>query len=192
MKKKNMLLVSVLAAGALVACGSTSVDTNTISIDKKGVVTGTIVEEFGAEYYNADELKEMVDEEVSNYNTKAGTEQVTVESYEAENGMVKLSMTYAGYADYAAMNEKELFAGTVSDAYDAGYTFSELSSADGEETISKDDILEMGSDNIVICEEAQDVIVPGKILYVSSNVEATGNKTATVKEEGELAYILYQ
>ena len=62
MKKTRAIIVSLMMMFLLTACtGEKSADTNTISVDKKGTVTETIVEEFAQSYYDADELKEMVD-----------------------------------------------------------------------------------------------------------------------------------
>jgi hypothetical protein len=171
---------------------SNQVDTNTVSVDKKGVVTETIIEDFTEAYYDADELKEMVDKEVSDYNTKAGQDNVTVTEYEVADGKVTLTRTFASYKDYAELNGKAFFVGTVAEAYDAGYSFADTTSADGSTTLSKTSILEKGDSKIVICEEAKDIKVSGKITYMSDAVVLKDNKTATVTEDGELAYILYQ
>lgn len=193
MKKSRIIIASLLMVLFLSACGEGgSTDTNTVSVDKKGVVTGTIIEDFAESYYDADELKRMVDKEIEDYNAKNGADSVTVKTYEAGDGRVRLVMDYASYKDYAGLNEKEFFAGTVRQAYDAGYEFADVKSADGNSTLSKQEVLENGDYKLVILEEAQDVKVPGKILYMSDGVELKDNKTATVKEEGGLAYILYQ
>jgi len=193
MKKKSVLLVSMLLTGVLFGCaGESKVETNTISINKKGVVTGTIVEDFSQPYYDQEELKKMIDNEVAAYNSKAGADSVTVETYEVTDGKVTLSMDYASYKDYADMNEKDFFVGTVSQAYDAGYSFESIKSADGTTTVSEKEILEMGEEKIVICDEAIDVRVSGKISYISGNAEIKDNKTASIKEEGVLAFILYE
>lgn len=193
MKKSRIIIASLLMALFLSACGEDgSTDTNTVSVDKKGVVTGTIIEDFAESYYDADELKRMVDKEVTDYNARAGEGSVTVKAYEAGEGSIRLVMDYASYKDYVGLNEKEFFAGTVAEAYDAGYEFADVKSTDGSGTLLKQEVLENGDYKLVILEEAQDVKVSGKILYVSDGVELKNSKTATVKEEGGLAYILYQ
>lgn len=193
MKKTTRIIVFMLTMLLLTACGaSAKVETNTVAVDKKGVVTSTLVEEFAESYYDADELKKMVDKEVADYNATAGADSVTVDTFEVSEGKATLVRKFGTYKDYAALNDTEFFIGTVADAYDAGYEFDSVVSADGDTTLSKQQILENGDSRIVICEQAQDVRVPGKITYISSGVKIKDNKTATVTEEGSLAYILYQ
>lgn len=193
MKKTRAVVVSLMMMFLLTACtGEKSADTNTVSIDKKGTVTETIVEEFAQSYYDADELKEMIDQEVADYNAKAGENSVTVKTFEVEEGKVKLVRTYTSYEDYAALNHSEFFAGTVAEAYDAGYSFEDMVSPDGSTTLTKQSVLENGESKIVICDVAGNVRVSGKITYISEDVEVQDHKTATVLEDGEISYILYQ
>lgn len=193
MKKTRAIIVSLMMMFLLTACtGEKSADTNTVSVDKKGTVTETIVEEFAQSYYDADELKQMVDKEVADYNAKAGENSVTVKTFEAEEGKVKLVRTYTSYEDYAALNQSEFFVGTVAEAYDAGYSFEDMVSPDGSTTLTKQSVLENGESKIVICDVTGNVRVSGKITYISEGVKTQDNKTATVTEDGETSYILYQ
>ena len=193
MNKGKMLVLAIFASLLLMACGAVKpAEVNTVSVDKKGNVTGTIVEDFSQDYYNADELNKMIDDEVASFNQKSGADHVAVSSYNAEEGKVSLVLTYASYDDYANFNEETFFVGTVSQAYDAGYTFADVKSVDGQDSLSKDKVLEKGTSQIMICEAAQNYVVPGKITYVSDNVTINDKKSVTVADDGEIAYILYE
>ena len=49
-----------------------------------------------------------------------------------------------------------------------------------DESVSSDEVLNSYNYNVVILEEEMAVEVPGNIVYVSSNVEVTGKKSARV------------
>ncbi|MGN0131394.1 MAG: hypothetical protein ACI4AA_03015 [Lachnospiraceae bacterium] len=195
MKKRRLLLAAVGLAVLLGGCAlNKQVDTTTIIVDKDGTVVEAIVEDFDKDYYRADELEQMVTEEISAYNTTAGGEKAKLDSLEQEEDskIIRLNIEYASASDYMQMNEKELFCGTVSDAYQAGYSFVSMVDQKTGNVVSEADILEMGDKKIVISEETLDIRVPGKITYASDGVAVT-DKTATLPDNGEkLSYIIYE
>ncbi len=195
MKKIRLLAAMAGAAVFLSACQSADVDTTTIIVEKKGNVVEAIVEDFGESYYDATELETVVNSEIDDYNAKAGAKPVAMDSFEmdSDKAQVKVKISYASSQDYTQMNERELFCGTVSEAYDAGYQFPDMTSADGAGTVSAADVLEQGSKHMVISEEKLNIQVPGKITYVSSGVTIADKKTATLPDDGEnLSYIIYE
>ena len=192
MKKWKMLLLCTLIVVTLTACGNLSdISGDTIVIDKKGVVTGVIVEEFKESYYDGEELKNMVMQEVSDYNGEAGSENVTLSSFEVKDGIVSVFLEYKNANDYKTFNDKEFFAGTISQAYDAGYNFVEMKSADGTKTLLPEEVLEKGDSHIIIWEEPVAIRTSGAIAYTSSNVEIKANKEAAATAEDGLFYIIY-
>lgn len=194
MKKafKSLMMCSLIML-FLSACGTeAAIEKNTLSIDKKNVVTETLIDDFSKEYYSSDELKQMIDNEVSDYNSSAGADNITVENFEVADKKVKLVRKYTSYKDYAGLTGQDFFVGTVAEAYDKGYSFTDMTDADGEESISKSQVLEMSDYKIVICSDVVDVRVNGKIAYVSSGVKVKDSKTASVEKTDELSFILYQ
>lgn len=194
MKKYRLLL----AAGLTLLLGGCAfggeVDTTTIIVEKSGAVVEAIVEDFDKDYYNADELEQMIAEEIGDYNKTAGAEQVELDSFEQDeqSGQIRLKIRYATASDYMQMNERELFFGTVSQAYEAGYAFVSMIDQKTNSAVSEADILEMGDKKIVICEEAINIQTPGKITYASQGVTVT-DKTAALPDDGEtLSYIIYE
>jgi uncharacterized protein YcfL len=196
MKKEKLLLVVVGISLLLGGCAlSKEVDTTTLIVDKKGAVVENIVEDFDKDYYDADALEQMISEEISNYNSTAGSEKVKLDSFELaeEAQQVKVKIQYETGDDYGQMNDRELFCGTVSEAYQAGYEFTNMINQDNSEAVSGTDVLELGDKKVIISEEALDIQVPGKIIYASEGVVLTDNKTATLPDDGEaLSYIIYE
>ena len=182
--KKRKLLVAVTGLSMLLgACAFTDdVDTTTISVDKKGAVKETIIEDFDKDYYDAAELSQMIEQEITEYNSRVSADgNVELSSCEeiADGAQIKVVIEYASFADYHDMNGRVLFAGTVSDAYNAGYEFVATQSADGQ-SIDGAKVLEMGDKYIVISEETLSIKTDGKIVYVSEGVSIVGDKTAVL------------
>lgn len=197
MKKIRLLLAVGVLAGLLGACGmlGTAVDTTTVSFDKNGKVTETIVEDFSQPYYDVEELKSDISAEIASYNSSVGDEEaITLGEVElSDEKQIRVEIAFKSYADYKAFNEKELFWGTVADAYGAGYEFTSMRDVNLEGVVlSAADVLEKGDMHMVILDEAQQVIVPGKICYISDGVSVIEEKRAVNLNEGQNAFIIYE
>lgn len=168
---------------------------DTISLDKKGRVTSTIVEDFDKEFYDAEELEGEIDEELAKYNQNFAADHIRKEAFQVEDGVASLQLVFDEckyYSDYTGLT---LFAGTVSEAEEEGYDlqlYGEYMDADGSLT-DVDTVSAEGDVSVLILEEAVKVQVPGKILAVSPTdyVTITGSREASVQEAG-LSYIIYK
>lgn len=196
MKKKRLLLAVTCLTLLLGGCAfGEDVDTTTIIVDKKGMVVESIVEDFDKDYYHAGDLEEMITKEIQDYNSAAGGEKVKLDSFEqTEDGkQVKVEIQYGSADAYKQMNERELFCGTVSEAYEAGYEFVPMTDQETGAAVSEGEVLELGDKKIVISEETLDIRVSGKITHVSEGVSLKDHKTATLPDDGEkLSYIIYE
>lgn len=196
----RLLLMGVCMAAVLAGCGGSGkavvTDTTTIEVKKNGSVTHTIIEDFSAEeYYDLDRLKNAMQQACDAYNAGAGEDAVTVESAEVTDTKVTVIMKYRDAPAYAGYNQQALFAGTVKDAFNAGYDLNvELLSAKEEgKTIGKEELLGMGEKDIVIVREAVDVRVSGRVLYYSDDVIPSSDaKTVTVTDANVLTYIIFE
>lgn len=196
MKRLRAVLLTGCLSALLCACSQTAgIDTNTVIVDKKGTVTEVIVEDFSQPYYDVKELENDVERQISDYNTAAGDEEaVSLDKLElTEENVVFVNLKFKSNTDYAAFNEKELFVGTVADAYAGGYEFTSMQDVTQEGVvISAEDVLEKGDMNIVIFDEAQQIIVPSRICYISDGVSMVEEKRAINLNEGEKAFIIYE
>lgn len=196
MKTRRVLLaaaaLSLLLSGCVVA---NDVDTTTVVIKKDGTVEENIITDFDKDYYSVDGLEQMLSEQIRTYNQTAGADTVKLDSVEEKEGenRVKAKIIYSGGEDYSRIHNQVFFSGTVSDAYNAGYTFVPMIDQESGATVPEGDILELGSKKIVISEEAVNINVSGKISHVSEGVTLTDKKTAVLPEDGEkLSYIIYE
>jgi hypothetical protein len=185
MKRAKGLILAAVTMSLLTGCGGFSPDETAVSVGKDGTITAAVIDTLDQSYYDADELKADVESSVSAYNTTAGEDSITVDKFEiSEEGDVSLFMDYASYEDYASFNNVDFYAGDITDGYNNGgyrfqITFHQVEKGqvqDGE--ISRQDIFAGANHSLVVFSEDMEVEVPGNILYVSSNVEVTGKKTA--------------
>ncbi|MEG1291498.1 MAG: hypothetical protein RSD28_04285 [Lachnospiraceae bacterium] len=186
-------LVGIMLAGLLTACGtSLKADCDTVYVKKNGTVIGAAVEEFEKDYYDADELKTFIQDEVAQYQK------------EHEKKSVKLFIKFKGYKDYQDFNNVTLFTGTVPQALAAGYDFAtefrKVKDTKLGDTVDNSKILS-SDDKVVVLSEKIDVKVDGTIKYVSSAnvkikskdlVSLQSQETAETGNELSLVYVIYE
>ena len=208
MKKWKKLLLPLLAVFLLGGCGKTTVEVTTIAIQKDGSIVHTMIEDFGEE--SVDTLQSMMTEKVAAYGSASGAgDGITVDAVEAEEGTVKVVMTYPDAEAFDGFMNMDVvtvdpalrapfFYGTVEDAYMQGFDLEiSLQSVEGEGMLSgKSDILALGENKIIIYDNEMNLGAPVQIstqeepLYISDNVTVAGKKAVEVSETDELAYIL--
>lgn len=208
---KTVLLVMCMCMLGLTACGErTDGDADgaatSISVKKDGSISSKIVEDFGESYYDAGALKSMIETSISDYRTTNVTARITLRNYEVADGTANVLMEFGDYQSYAGFNDERFFAGTVQGANQAGFdldmTLSAVSDKLENASVSKSELLGMGSSHIVILEtekpdddqEAETIRVNcfDEILYVSDGVTAVGKRSADVKLPGGYGVIVFK
>ena len=196
MRKITILLLIVSMTVLLAGCGSggSAESETTLEFKKNGQVVHTIVEDFSADYYDLDELETDVKSQIEEYNTRVGSDRISLDSSELEDGTLTMVMTFQGAEDYSSIYRQALFCGTVKAAFEAGYDLDiELNSAQEEgTTINKQDILDMGERHIIVVREAIHLKPYADILYASGDVEVTGDRDAVVTDGQSLSYIIFR
>ncbi len=224
MLKKQMAIGIVAGMTALWLCGCNNLgikenkDSNTaltnetvISISKEGKITTAMAESFGADYYQQDELQNMILSEAAAYNAEKGEDCIGVEKVQTEKGIVNVIMKFDGAECYADYKETTFFVGTIAEAKEKGLDLNVICHEPGnpEQTIDKAQIEEMEKNYIVITDEPigvpsvldegtsfQPITVEtfGKVLYVSEGVVQGKNKNSVrIETEAEgLSYIIFK
>lgn len=164
---------------------------SSLSIEKNGSISSTIVESFGESYYKEDGLKSMIESAIEEYASANGDAEIKLKNIKVKDSMVNVLMEYGDYQAYAGFNDENFFAGTVRDANMAGFDLNvTLKSVSDSTEISKADLLGMGDSHIVIASvEGADPTVTDQIrincfdeiLYVSDGVTTAGKKSAYVE-----------
>lgn len=197
MKKISQIILVLMTAVMLVGCtGENEVaeQGNSVQIAKDGSITGTLVNVLDQSYYDPEELKTMIETEISETNTTLGADAVALNDYQCDSaGNVKVKVKYVDSDSYTAFNGTTFYSGdavTAKDTYGLNGTF--LDVKDGK--ITTDDAVVSEDTKVVVLSENVNVIVPGNIVAITDNVEIIGKKSASVslKSEDELAYIVYK
>lgn len=194
MKKKIFTICISCFLVLLCACAGNPADAEetTITVSKKGRVFERIVESFGKDYYNIEELKGEFSRSVSDYNNSIGDEEISLKNIELKESKVYVDLDFKGPSDYEKFVGETLFIGTISDAYDEGYRMDvTLKGVKSGDKIGKVQIMGMKDKNIVILSEHVRVRTFDDIAYVSANVDVIDDREARVLSESDgLAYLI--
>ncbi len=176
--QKRYLALALLIALFLTGCaGKPSV--STLSISKDGEVESYIVEEFAASYYDAQELKNNVLNDILYANEQLKQTAIELTSYELVEGVLSATIEYQSTKAYEDFNEETLYVGLWEEAVAEGYKI--------------DADIENDNYHVMVFTEPVNVKVPGEVLYVSDGLQKTGKKTVTVTDkEKEIYYIIYE
>ena len=182
---KALLPILILSI-ALTGCGA-SADSSSLVLNKKGVITQTIVEEWDQEQYDKKELQEQIETEIKAYDQK-----IELNSIRPKETKVTVKMTYQDLASYAEYNQVILFQGTVAQCQAAGYLLEgEFKTADGE-AVDRTQVLNAGDAcTVLVFQEPLSVKLPGRILYCSNSLEIiSGKEVKASLEENSTGFLL--
>ena len=194
MKKGILAIIILLAAASLFACAPAEeeYEESTLTVRKRGKVTEKIIDSFSKDYYDIEELKGEFATSISEYNDKIGGDEIKLKKIELRDSKVYVDLEFKGPSDYESFVGHTLFVGTISDAYDNGYSMDvTLKGVDAGNKIGKVQIMGMKDKNIVILSEHVRVRTFEDIAYVSANVEVIDSRQARVLSESDgLAYLI--
>lgn len=188
MRKLALALAALFLLCSLTACeGEETVNEAGLAIAKDGTVTCILRDSFEKDFYNLEDLEEMIRLEVSTYNQEKGGQGIELESLELLDGDCIAVMKYQTYEDYISYNEIPLFVGTVKEAAAAGIDLNvTLTEAGKENTIGRDELEALEDYHLVVWYGEIPVFVPGKICYGSEELRIlSSKKAAPVATEGE-------
>ncbi len=207
MKKFLHIGMWILLVVLLVGCAKFDPQEDAVTVDKKGRVVRVFADEFldeAGQAYDVEEIRAMMEQELSVYNRKFGVDHVILEECTWENGLLRIQIAcdeakyyvdYCGYYNDDFSTEEtdvEFFAGTVGEAgaYDFGVPFLDTAG----QAVEAGEVLENANSRVIILNEPILVETQGNILYTSNNVELLGKKQARVMASDglERAYIIYK
>ena len=194
MNKKTFLICIFAVVLTFTACAKTEddFDETTITVSKRGKVSENIVESFNKDYYDLAELEDEFTRSVMEYNAAIGGDEIRVNSIEQKEAKVYVNIEFNGPSDYESFMGESLFVGTISDAYDNGYSMDvTLKDVNSQDKIGKVQIMGMNDRTIIILSEHVRVKTFRDIAYVSANVDVIGSDEARVLSESDgLAYLI--
>lgn len=188
MKRKPIIALLLAAILCLTGCGSTVIETDTLTLLEDGTATYTIISDFTEDYYDLEELKRMAQEEVTAYG--AG---VTITQALVEEGVLNFQYTFESLSHYAAFMQTACYHAKVSQALKDGYKSDTMlySAKDGSEIQMNDKSL--SGYNLFVWNEAVAVRCDGNVLYHSANVSVKGKKDVQpVADSTGPYYVIYK
>lgn len=196
MKKAGRFLAALIAFSIVLnGCGKLKdVKTTSVYVNKNGVVTEAIVEDYGKEDdYTEEELKTFVENDVKKFTEERGDkDSVKLEKCQIAGDKVEIRMEYGDYQSYADYHGAEFFAGTLEEAKEAGYDFSASFVDSKGETVSVEDAVKgVKNVRVIVCEEPMEIVTDDPVLCVSESaivkgtktVDTTGDRTTASTEE---------
>lgn len=159
-------------------------------VQEDGTLTETVIDRLDQNYYNAEELGQMITSTVGEYNQDHGADAVIVDSLSLENNQVILTMTYKTAGDYADYNNVRFYNGSMLGAELEGYLFyNEFRKVnDGvaeSENITNEEPLKHKEYQVLVTDDSHLVQVTGDVVYVSANASPMGKREVQPVEEAE-------
>lgn len=192
-KMKASMFVAV-AAFLLSGCqNSGGEEITSITVQKDGTIRSQIVESFGQDYYDSEELQQAILTESAEYNKAAGSGKINVEKIQVDEGVVTVCMTYQEAPDYAGFNHMNFFVGSPENAekdYELNVVLS--GTKDANDTVGRADILAMKDYKMLITDVQEPVFLDGRAEYVSDNVIVSGDRKNIQLSGDGLGYVLYK
>ncbi|HHV12532.1 MAG TPA: hypothetical protein GXX75_19850 [Clostridiales bacterium] len=172
MKRIVLCTIALLLISGAVGCTKEELRVGEITADTmvaraNGELQVATVEAFDKDYYNLEELKRYIQEQVDTYNTKAGGEKITVDDVDKKENNAVMILTYSGMDQYSSFNEvpAAYFSGGVENI--SLKLPSTLVNAKDGSLASTDEILKDEKYRILVLNEPYHIIVDGKIKYYS-------------------------
>lgn len=194
-KKHWVLAVMLVCMMGLAGCESNQAEftKSGIEVSEDNTISAFIIENFSADYYQMEELKQFVAEDVANYNTELGSAAVTVGEASMENGTIRLNLAFQNFDAYNGYMPEEVFIGDLQGAYDRGYNFDRTLNTAGKDgqTIARAELMNMGNSKVVVVTGDLCVRCPSKILYYSTGMTLLDSKTVSADTEGNY-FIIYK
>lgn len=206
MRKRMVALSCCIGMCMLMAACGTKLDVqeNTIALQRNGKILEAAVETFDQSYYKEDELNSYIQNAVDDYTAEHGKKSVSVTESKVEEKKAYLTLQYENAETFQDFSGIECFSGSIVEAQSAGYDFEQdfYPVTDGKadkKTVRGSSLLEDDDLKVLIVKENSDLIVLGKIAYVSTEgTEVTSEKQVNVTQkqqdtdESVLVYVLYR
>ncbi len=189
----GLCLLTVCLSGCGAAGVPENIETSTLVLSREGQVTVYLVEDFGREYYDVNELTTMAKEEVAEFNEEAGVNEtpVMVEAAELiDNNRVRMMYRFPDGKTYTQFGMGFFFFGTAQEAEAAGLLEDVvLQSVKDASPLSSEQLNKKGC-MLFITDRRADVYCPGRVTGVSGGVSVNEDGSVTCPEDGIRTYIL--
>jgi len=197
--KRSIILSCIVTAAILMGCGRSlplipndDADASVVEVKKDGSVFCHVEGAFKESYYDKDSLETFVKSEVEDYN-RTHKDAVSVEAVSVSKERASVELSFATAADYGAFEAKEFYMGTVDSAGQNGYRFDVplFAPSDAGKALTGEELKELGSKKVVICEEALALVLPDDVICMTEGVTLIDKSTVTTPGD-RVSYIVYK
>jgi hypothetical protein len=146
-----------------------NISASTILAKSNGEIQVASIEDFDKPYYKLSDLQNFVNQQISDYNKKAGSDKIKMNNIKIYNKKAVLLLTYSGMDQYAAFNKvtAAYFNGGVKDnPLDLPTT---LVNAKDESLASTKEVIQDEAYKVLVLNEHYNIVVDGKVKYYSEN-----------------------
>ncbi|MCL2718482.1 MAG: hypothetical protein FWE14_06845 [Lachnospiraceae bacterium] len=213
MKKRNknracLFLLAIFTVLVMSGCKNNSSESipdfkleNAVKVNEDLSITATLVDCFAEDYYDLDELYQMVNREALVFNEKNGAGGLAVEKVTVEDDKVNVALKFSDREAYANYNEAVFFVGTIEAALNIGLKLDQIlvDINDPDKTIDQESLVAMKDSFILITNEHRNVgpltvETFGRISYVSAGIEVWyGRNSVRIDNiKDELIYVLFK
>lgn len=211
MFKKKHVAATLLLLSVFLTMAGCSKKSDTYSTEYKdgymrvfhdGTIFATYVEDFDEDVYSEDKLKDMVNNEIAEFNANYSADNgMSLENFEVKDDEAKVKLAFKTVEDYILYNEKyvnsgkviKMFIGTYDDAVAAGYKVTgKLKVAGKKEKIDVDELTEKEDTSklyVVYTNQGAVMRFDGDIKYVNNNVKL--DKKMAITSDKSQNFILY-
>lgn len=199
--KKNVVMLTIIAAmGLFVGCTAPAKDpatikATTVTVHKDKSISAVIIEDFSKDYYDINELTEMVNEETAEINAVLGAGSVTCDVTSEGSGMIRLSLECASVEAYNRFQDEDLFVGTVEEAVSSGYgiNVNVINSKNPGDSFAASGINNVSSYNVIVApENANHIRCDKKIKYASENTSYVDDFEINAYDNEDKTIVLYK
>lgn len=160
------------------------VTTNTMLAKSNGEIQVASIENFDKTYYNLNELQDFVNQQISDYNKKAGADKIKVKNMKIIDKKAVLLLTYSGMDQYVAFNKvtASYFNGGIKD--NPLKLPTTLVNAKDESLASTQEVIQDETLKVIVLNEPYHIIVDGKVKFYSENASLIDSNEVQGATEG--------
>ena len=160
------------------------VSANTMLAKSNGEIMVASIEDFDKPYYNLSDLQSFVNQQVSDYNKKAGADKIKVNNIKIIKKKAVLLLTYSGMDQYTAFNKvtAAYFNGGVKD--NPLKLPTTLVNAKDKSLTSTQEVIKDETYKVLVLNEPYTIYVDGKVKYYSENATLIDNNEVQGATDG--------
>lgn len=165
---------------------------NTMLITPNKEAKVVYVEDFSEPYYNLAELEEYVKSQVDTFNKKNMSGKIVLDQIMLKNGQAVMQLSFDSIATYSEFSEDDAYAYSATETKEfASFGVDMFVNAKDGSYVTKDIALSGKKQDVLIINEAYDLIINGKIKYYSNNAILVDENRLQTKA-GETTVVVYR